>query len=62
MPKKKPRVKSLPKTIYVVRETDIADDPVLIAHEDYVTIDDDAKVGIYELKETVTKIVQHALV
>lgn len=59
MPKKK--TKSLPKTIYVVRETDIADDPVLIAHEDYVTIDDDAKVGVYELKEICTKIVQHGL-
>lgn len=59
MPKKK--TKSLPKTIYVVRDTDLGDDPVLIAHEDYVTIDDNLKVGIYELKETVTKIVTHGL-
>ena len=58
MPKKKI---ALPKTIYVVRDTDLDDDPVLIAYEDYVEIDDSKKVGIYELKETVKKVVTHGL-
>ena len=62
MPKKKtPRTKSLPRTIYVVRDTDTLDEPVLLAYEDYVEIDDGKKIGIYELKSTVKKIVQHSL-
>lgn len=60
MPKNK-KTKSLPKTIYVVREDGGDGEFYLAAHEDYVTIDDDLKVGIYELKETVTKIVTHGL-
>jgi ATP/maltotriose-dependent transcriptional regulator MalT len=57
----KKKVKALPKTIYVVRDIDTCDDPILLAYDDYVEIEDEKKVGIYELKETVTKIVQHGL-
>lgn len=58
--KKTARIKALPKQIYVVREAD-RDETYLVVHEDYDTIDDALKVGIYELKETVTKVIQHSL-
>lgn len=62
MPKKKITVKSaLPKTIYVIRDPNTSDEPILVAYEDYAEIDDALKVGIYELKETARKIVTHGL-
>lgn len=60
MSKKKP---SLPKAIYVKRETD-ANDPnehYLTVDESIASMDDGDIVGIYELVETKTKRVTHNL-
>jgi hypothetical protein len=54
-------MKKLPKTIYIVREED-AGDSYLIATKDTDTIDHGQQVGVYELREVMTKQVTHTLV
>jgi hypothetical protein len=58
MPKKKP---VHPKIIYVTIEDDGDGEKYYMSHTDYEGIDDSKIVGIYELVEKKTKVVQHSL-
>ena len=57
---KKPTMR-FPKTIYVVRTAVGDGDTVLVTYEDYVDIEDNMKVGVYELGSLCVKIMTHEL-
>ena len=53
--------KPLPKSVYVCWEDDGDGSSFLVAHESTDVIEQDVRVGLYQLHETRTKRVTHSL-
>lgn len=52
---------NFPKTLYVTKDED-GDEPVFIANDDIESLDHDAFVGVYELRQERRAVVQTKLV